>query len=43
MQVTTEEGEALAQKHGLLFFEVSAKDATNVNKVCCVPMHARAS
>ena len=31
-QVTIEEGEQLAKKHGLAFFEVSAKDATNVNK-----------
>ena len=36
-QVTTEEGEALAQKHGMLFFECSAKDATNINKVRVLP------
>lgn len=31
-QVTFEEADSLAKKNGLFFFEVSAKDATNVNK-----------
>jgi len=30
--VTFEEADSLAKKNGLFFFEVSAKDATNVNK-----------
>ena len=32
-QVTTEEGENLAKEAGLLFFESSAKDGTNVNEM----------
>ena len=31
-QVSTEEGEAFAKKHDLLFFETSAKTASNVEK-----------
>ena len=31
-QVSKEEGEAFAKKHGLLFFETSAKTASNVEK-----------
>ena len=31
-QVSTEEGQAFADKHGLLFFETSAKTAANVEK-----------
>lgn len=32
-QVTTEEGEDFAKKHGLLFLETSAKTAANVDEV----------
>jgi len=31
-EVTTEEAEVFAKQHSLAFFEVSAKDATNINK-----------
>ena len=30
-KVSTEEGTKLAQRHGILFKEVSAKDGTNLN------------
>lgn len=32
-QVSTEEGEAFAAEHGLIFFETSAKTAANVEDV----------
>lgn len=32
-QVSIEEGEQLAEKYGMLFFETSAKDGTNVEKI----------
>jgi Ras-related protein Rab-2A len=33
-QVSFEEGEALANEHGLMFLETSAKTAYNVEEVC---------
>ena len=32
-QVSTEEGQELADKYGLLFYETSAKEGTNVNEI----------
>jgi len=32
-QVNTEEGQELADKYGMLFYETSAKDGTNVDKI----------
>eukprot|EP00493_Phyllostaurus_siculus_P001396 UN01404 len=36
-QVSTEEGEAFAQKHGLMFLETSAKTAENVEEAFHLP------
>ena len=36
-QVSTEEGEELANRFGMLFYETSAKDGTNVEKIFCEP------
>ena len=31
--ISTEQGESLAQEHGLAFFETSAKTGTNINEL----------